>query len=165
MDTFDALLNEAALDARRTGAPLDAALFSALSESSEPDMLDEKLQPAADCMELPVITPQLLAHVVREIVPKQMQAVLLQAEWNESGDPDFPYRYRVEAPVFAASKRADMYVSASSAADAFDAGLYQSTETGNGYVQVLSRSRPQSDLAVTFVVSIALPTLMQNSEE
>lgn len=160
MDTFDSLLIEASDHANSSGAAFDAALLSVLLDPGQMDAAAS----ADELIRVPVLALDDLARTLLRVIPRQMQVVLQKDGWSGSGDENYPCHYRFRDSVFTAQKRTDVYVSEGSSVDARDAGICQETDTADGYVRILAKTVPRSDLEVTFVVTQALETLMQNQE-
>lgn len=164
MDTFDELLAAAAQESQDSGIPFDDALTSVLSDTEDgggmPDADGASAAPQAQADEplhrIPVVTPELLAQAIAMVTPVEVCAVLSADVWEDSGSEAYPFVCQYRSPVFASHKRTDMYIAAESSGAALAAELCPVIDTNDGSVTILSKRIPESDLDVTFLVSISM---------
>ena len=162
MDSFDALMRESAQASAQGGMSFEDALNAILDDQlHEPAAADatntETAGTRADDRAL-LATLRDMAAVIRHVVPVQIETVLEKEGWTDSERDDYPFQYTYRHEVFETHKCSDMYIAPRSSMDALCAGLYSVTDTGNGYVRLLSRLAPEADLYVTFKVRAVLDT-------
>lgn len=82
----------------------------------------------------------------------KIEATLDHTKWIASENSKFPYVCIIESSVFTTDQWAWMFVDADSADAAATAELYSVISVHDGYVEILSKKIPASNLEVTFIL-------------